>query len=78
MRSWIKLVTKRINYYPSQNHEIYFMVLKVNNLKYHIGVKTKKGLVPVLANSRKCVVKPMLKKQKINAQVRKFLIGSTK
>lgn len=54
------------------------MVLKVNNLKYHIGVKTKKGLVPVLANSRKCVVKPMLKKQKINAQVRKFLIGPTK
>ena len=40
-------------------------------------VKAQNGLLPALASSRKRVVRPMLKKQKMNAQVRRSLIGST-
>ena len=40
-------------------------------------VNATKGLPPKLANSLNRVVSPMLKKQKINAQVRKSLMGPT-
>src|SRR5712692_3676882 len=40
-------------------------------------VNAQNGRAPELANSRTRVVSPMLKKQKMNAQVRRFLIGAT-
>ena len=42
------------------------------------AVKATNGLPPVGANSRSRVVKPILRKQKANAQVRNAVIGATK
>ena len=41
-------------------------------------VKAQNGFHPVTASSRNRVVRPMLRKQKMNAQVRKLLIGTTR
>src|SRR6516162_8665546 len=42
------------------------------------ALNAKNGLLPVGANSRSRVVKPMLRKEKVNAQVRSAVIGATR
>src|SRR5215469_16627949 len=42
------------------------------------AVKATNGLPPVGANSRSRVVNPILRKQKVNAQVRSAVIGATR
>src|ERR1700688_369720 len=41
------------------------------------ALNARKGLLPAAANSRTRVVKPILRKQKMKAQVRRSLIGAT-
>ena len=41
------------------------------------ALKARNGLLPALARSRNRVVRPMLRKQKMKAQVRRSLIGAT-